>query len=712
MAAIMTTPDRHASNVSPLLRRPSSRPALPFSTPISDRSYRDTSPMARRSPAGSPLRRPHGGVPVPQPISLSVGPTRRPAGELKRSRPSISSKIPHDPSLPQFGASKRDESPQFTIPAIRPAQLSPHDLNAPKAKRRSVEFTQPPPIPRLVLSPADPKPKSRTMLAARLPAPVFTDISRPELRRANTQPNGMRVDFAAPADGVSRSSDSMTRLSLSEADFNFPDDAARLFGSPRPIDSTWPNHQRIGSSEKRSKRLSLPKPLMDVFHDGSSSPSAAVTPTKTPSRRHLSQPPIIISESSPMPSGLEHIFDSAVKSRADSLPDFVLPVQRGIAKKPSNIADNRALTLPKAAGSKASRLSERLRPRELPNFSFDAADLSPDDADASFASMTSLGSPVRDPTVTLPSDPSFMDFVSGIDEHSSSSIGPFHRATSPDIPMVTPGIMPSFAAGWPGIPPPAFDAADSSDDEVAADDVDMDTSLFATLKAKQSGRASMPAGSRHMPDTPVKHAPRASMPAQLRPWQSAIKPNKASSSKCAHHFSSTLRTSTNNLTLLSSVGGAPRKSLPAKFTPFLGRKTFGVDSPDSDRSPEVATRSPSPTLRTRGAVGAIRHAASSAELRKLPRPSLGFKVPELSPAAGPSSGLGLFQAASPAKSTNNDLLSGMGISRRRADLMRRTSSSAWSISSESSSEGGLNTPSRKNNSTGEGFHDLTVAFTC
>lgn len=69
-----------------------------------------------------------------------------------------------------------------------------------------------------------------------------------------------------------------------------------------------------------------------------------------------------------------------------------------------------------------------------------------------------------------------------------------------------------------------------SDDEEG--EVDMDSVLFTTMQAKQSGRASLPqmTGKLHMPDTPVKHAGRASMPAQ-RLWQTATK-NSANVDKC------------------------------------------------------------------------------------------------------------------------------------------------------------------------------------
>lgn len=148
------------------------------------------------------------------------------------------------------------------------------------------------------------------------------------------------------------------------------------------------------------------------------------------------------------------------------------------------------------------------------------------------------------------------------------------------------------------------------------------------------------------------------------------------------------------------VSAAPRKSLPSKFTPYVARHSLAIDSPDSDGSgfsPEGRRRSPSPTLRTRGVAGTLRQSASNVGLGHPPRPSLNIRqAAETSPTIG--SGGGLFDSA-PSPSQDSDLLSGMGITKRRADLMRRTSSSAWSFSSESSSEGGLNTPSRKNTST-------------
>jgi hypothetical protein len=124
-----------------------------------------------------------------------------------------------------------------------------------------------------------------------------------------------------------------------------------------------------------------------------------------------------------------------------------------------------------------------------------------------------------------------------------------------------------------------------------------------------------------------------------------------------------------------------------------------MDSPDSDSSkfsPEGAPRSPSPTLRTRGAVGTLQKPASALGLgHPTGRPSLGLgHAAEISPTHAVSNSCLFDTSNSP--SVGKDLLSGMGISKRRADLMRRTSSSAWSFSSESSSDGGLNTPSRKN----------------
>lgn len=75
-----------------------------------------------------------------------------------------------------------------------------------------------------------------------------------------------------------------------------------------------------------------------------------------------------------------------------------------------------------------------------------------------------------------------------------------------------------------------------------------------------------------------------------------------------------------------------------------------------------------------------------------------FGVSETSPTPNvvPSTAGPYIFEASNSPSDGRDLLSGMGISTRRADLMRRMSSGAWSFSSESSSEGGLNAPSRKN----------------
>jgi hypothetical protein len=521
MAAIMTTPDRHAPDVSELLRRPTTRPTLS----VPNNMMEGPVPVAtRHASAPTPLRRSHSGVPTPQPIPLSIGPTKRTAGELRRVRQVLPSRHPpHDPTestclRPISSVSKHEASP--SVPSIRRAQLSLQDLNAPKAKRRSVEFSQPPPLPKFVLSPADPKPaRSRSTVAPRLPAPVFTGLNRPELRRSSTHPTEMRADWA---DGVSRNSDEMTRLSLCEGG---KDDGARLFGSPGTNSIGRTHHKRNRSGDAK-KRLSLPKALEDVF-DSSSSPHAAITPSPhRSSRRPLSHPGVaIVPIDSPFHHGENHITIEDLKPRSPSLPEFILPTERGIEKKRSNVADGRTLTLPKGVSSKVSRLSDRLRPRDsgLAGFSFEGEHSPGADADASFVSMTSLGSPVKEPTVSLPSDASFFNFLSDLDAQNgpTDAPGPFLRVPSltEDMPMVTPGVEPSTTSGWPGVP--IMTTSSDSDDE---GEPDMDSFLFATMHAKQSGRASMPnkLGKPNMPDTPVKHAGRASMPVQ-RPWQTVAK---------------------------------------------------------------------------------------------------------------------------------------------------------------------------------------------
>ena len=517
----MTTPDRHAPDVSQLLRRPTTRPTLSVPNSMMEGPV----PVAtRHASAPTPLRRPYSGVPTPQPIPLSIGPTKRTAGELRRVRQVLPSRHPpQDPTestclLTTSSASKHEAYP--SVPSIRRAQLSLQDLNAPKAKRRSVEFSQPPLLPKFVLSPADPKPvKSRSTVAPRLPAPVFTGLKPPELRRSSTHPTEMRADWS---DGVSHNSDGMTRLSLCEGD---KDDGVRLFGSPGSNGVGRAHHKRNRSSDAK-KRLSLPKALEDVF-DSSSSPHAAITPSpQRASRRPLSHPGVaIVPNGSPFHLGGEHITIEDLKPRSPSLPDFILPTERGIEKKRSNIAEGRTFTLPKIVSSKVSRLSDSLRPRDsgLRGFSFEGEHSPDPDADASFVSMTSLGSPVKEPTVSLPSDAGFFDFLGDLDSHHGPTDAPrpFFRAPSltQDIPMVTPGVEPSTTSGWPGVP--IMTTSSESDDE---GDLDMDSFLFATMHAKQSGRASMPnpLGKPNMPDTPVKHAGRASMPAQ-RPWQTVAK---------------------------------------------------------------------------------------------------------------------------------------------------------------------------------------------
>lgn len=153
--------------------------------------------------------------------------------------------------------------------------------------------------------------------------------------------------------------------------------------------------------------------------------------------------------------------------------------------------------------------------------------------------------------------------------------------------------------------------------------------------------------------------------------------------------------------LSSTVSNAPRKSLPSKFTPYTTRTATVMDSPDSDGSkfsPEGTACSVSPTLRTRGAVGTLRKPTSCFSLgHPTVRTSLGAgQATETTPTCNMAeNGGGRMFEASISPSGRRDLLSGMGISKRRADLMRRTSSSAWSFSSESSSDQGLNTPSPK-----------------
>ena len=431
MAAIMTTPDRHAPDVSQLLRRPTTRPTLSIPNHTMERPV----PVAtRHASAPTPLRRPHSGVPAPQPIPLSIGPVKRTAGELRRIRQTIPSRHPpRDPTestclTPISGTSKHEASP--SVPSIRRAQLSLQDLNAPKAKRRSVEFSQPCPLPKFVLSPADSKPiKSRSAIAPRLLAPVFTGLNPPELRRSSTHPTEMRAEWA---DGVSRNSDGMTRLSLCEGS---KDNGARLFGNT-DTSSLGPAHHMRNRSGDTTKRLSLPKALEDVF-DSSSPPHAAITPSPhQASRRPLSHPGVaIVPNGSPFHHSDGHITIEDWKPRSGSLPEFVLPTDCGIEKKKSNIEDGRTLTLPRSVSSKVSRL--------------------------------------------------------------------------PD----------SIASGWPGVP--IMTASGDSDEE----DFDMDSFLFATMHAKQAGRASMPSqfSKPNMPDTPVKHTGRASMPIQ-RPWQTVAKP--------------------------------------------------------------------------------------------------------------------------------------------------------------------------------------------
>lgn len=155
---------------------------------------------------------------------------------------------------------------------------------------------------------------------------------------------------------------------------------------------------------------------------------------------------------------------------------------------------------------------------------------------------------------------------------------------------------------------------------------------------------------------------------------------------------------------------APRKSLPLKFSPLArsSGKSRIFDSPDSeagDYSPDGADPSPSPSLRTHA------HAALLSAPRKslgnlshsigLGRPSTGGRLSTSASAnnigqlSGGGGGGGLFGKSSSA-SSGLDMLTSMGITSKRADALRRTSSGAWSFSSESSSDGGshLGTPTR------------------
>lgn len=148
-----------------------------------------------------------------------------------------------------------------------------------------------------------------------------------------------------------------------------------------------------------------------------------------------------------------------------------------------------------------------------------------------------------------------------------------------------------------------------------------------------------------------------------------------------------------------------RKSLPTRFTPYINRVGL-VGSPTSDGSefsPEASTRSPSPSLRTR---------VSISTLQRQPKHSLGLGLGHtlLTSSNAPhhtqhshkenEAGIGIFArgrgavspvspsgAIGPAPPTEGDLLSEMGISKKRANMMRRTDSNAWSFSSESTSDG-------------------------
>jgi hypothetical protein len=145
--------------------------------------------------------------------------------------------------------------------------------------------------------------------------------------------------------------------------------------------------------------------------------------------------------------------------------------------------------------------------------------------------MTSLGSPVKghleEPQSASGHSFNFLGGLDGAWPPNQAQPAP-HRE---DLPMMTPGLAPNSASGWPAHPSPVNDS-DDEDSTVRPEAVDMDSILFATIHARQSGRNSITGqvdSKFHMPDTPVKHGHNNGMGGRLslggrRPWESTSKP--------------------------------------------------------------------------------------------------------------------------------------------------------------------------------------------
>lgn len=150
------------------------------------------------------------------------------------------------------------------------------------------------------------------------------------------------------------------------------------------------------------------------------------------------------------------------------------------------------------------------------------------------------------------------------------------------------------------------------------------------------------------------------------------------------------------------MSSAPRKSLPLKFSPFPNQSKSMFGSPESDHgefSPNPSNPSPSPSLRNHASMAAPRKSYGLNAPIGLGRPtSTQTRIPTSNSSPTMTQPGGLFSAMSmmpKSMSVKADLLNNMGIDVKKADLLRRTSSSAWSFSSESGSEG-ASTPSRGN----------------
>ena len=517
---VIRTPERDTRSTPLFFRRPSDRtepfissrqdifPSPTMKGPI-EPVPRDHQDRDRQSPTRSitePVVLSFGARPFAQrgaPYDLSPSKTKR-VGDEAPTRMTKSLNMVSEEATPA------------RTPSVRPPQLTLTDLNAPKAKRRSIDFSQAP-LPRLVLTPPDGK-KARAAVTGRLPAPDFT---RPLIRRASTSPPQTPLPTDDWSAHMNNHSDSMRKLSLHEKDALDDVQSPLRFKVPETLSpkTRLPpsslRHRRTRSTEvKSTKRLSLSKVPNDVFgDDSSSSPFAAVTPARESNKdgeQVLVWQPGFVSPFSVTGCPVESV---DAKPRADSLPEFVMPTEKGIAQKRSTIGLQGSVGRAKALKTRPSVLfdkfdalerddKERLRSRDsgLEGFSFEGEC---DAADESFASMTSLGEPVE--------EASKFNFLGELRDSGA----PHPAVHTTDVPLITPGFSPAAASGWPA--QDGFNSASLGSD----DEVDIDSLIFSTMQAKQATRAGALAKPM-IPDTPVKATARQAM-SLPRPWQTAVK---------------------------------------------------------------------------------------------------------------------------------------------------------------------------------------------